>query len=94
MSVRALSLPGRTARPADIGQSARRVLHTLAEECSDTSYCALPIKQIAERAGFKNHSCGRAALKRLAMRGLIEGHWQIGFRLTERGWRVLRGDTP
>lgn len=100
MSIRAIRLHGMRCpavvahKPREIGERGRAILNLIAAECSDTSYCRLSGRAMAEATGEKarHHSSGRTALLRLARRGLIEGSWITGWRLTAAGWEVQRGE--
>lgn len=99
MSVRAIRLHGMRCPAVDttkraIGDRGRALLALIAADCSDTSYCRLSGRALAEATGEKarHHSSGRTALQRLVKRGLIEGDWLTGWRLTAAGWEAQRGE--
>lgn len=96
LAQRVVRLAGRRRKPqaAPLGPRCRAILARIALDCSDSSYCTLSIRQIALATGDapRNYSNGWHALKLLATRGLVEGHWQIGFRLTQAGWAFVRGE--
>jgi hypothetical protein len=83
--------PRRTRHISDRG---RRLLNRIAAECSDTSYCRLSGRSLAEATAgsARHHSTGQTALKRLRARGLIEGDFVTGWRLTAAGWEAQRGE--
>ena len=99
MSVRAIRLhgmrcPAKGPTRRKIGERGQALLAIIAADCSDTSYCRLSGRALAEATGerARHHSSGRTALLRLVKRGLVEGSWFTGWRLTPAGWDAQRGE--